>query len=423
MGLDDYSAGVEVGPGGAGPSPDGGPSEGLVGRWGAVVMVIGGAGAGETMAALRDGLGEEPSSGDVVDLLRADPRFGGGSVDLAAAISTPDGLRIFVRGRAEARTEANERVDGAEPVERDLPGARAVWLGLGGPPSRQAHPVIDLRRGIVPGRGLVLYRTTAAPGRSAPAAPAVRPALADPQPPAAPAAPVVPPAPTVPPAPVVPPPPEPPTPPPAQATDPGPGPAERAPSEVRPFAALDWSAPAETRQPLPLADAADGVADVRVSAEQVLGIRCSRNHFNHPRAGYCQVCGISMVHLTHRLEPGPRPTLGFVVFADGATYALDRSYLIGRRPRPASASGLTPIAAQDATQSVSREHGELHLDGWEVHYVDRGSTNGSFVWEADRKAWRRLETGTPLVLASGMTVSVGRMTFVFQAASKAVEGR
>ncbi|MEL6985662.1 MAG: FHA domain-containing protein, partial [Actinomycetota bacterium] len=190
-----------------------------------------------------------------------------------------------------------------------------------------------------------------------------------------------------------------------------------------PFEAVDWGDPVETRQPLPVATRESEPVDARQSADQVLGIRCSRDHFNNPNAGYCQVCGISMIHLTHRLEPGPRPTLGFVVFADGATYAVDRPYLIGRKPQPGPNSGLTALATQDQTQSVSREHAELRLDGWDVHYVDLGSTNGSFVWSPTSQAWMPLRSNEPLTLTSGTTVSVGRMTFVFQGASKAVEGR
>jgi hypothetical protein len=172
-----------------------------------------------------------------------------------------------------------------------------------------------------------------------------------------------------------------------------------------------------------LAESDSDAPEPTAAVEQVMGIRCSRNHFNNPSAGYCQVCGISMVHLTQRLEPGPRPTLGFVVFADGATYAVDRPYLIGRHPRARSESGLTPLAAQDVTQSVSREHAELRLDGWDVHYVDLGSTNGSYRWNPGSNTWDRLEPGTPAVLESGTTISVGRMSFVFQGASKAVGAR
>jgi hypothetical protein len=191
------------------------------------------------------------------------------------------------------------------------------------------------------------------------------------------------------------------------------------------FKAIDWNdaTPVEDRAPLAVQDSTvDGAGESLASTgEQVLGIRCSREHFNNPKAGYCQVCGISMVHLTHRLEPGPRPTLGFMVFADGATYAVDRQYLIGRSPQPRPGGGLTSLQTQDVTQSVSREHAELRLDGWDAYYVDLGSTNGSFLWDAAGRRWDPIQPNTPVELTSGAMVSVGRMTFVFEAASRAIE--
>ncbi len=396
---------------------------GVVGRWPVGVVVVGGDGVAalDLIAALQDGLGHAPTSGDFVALLRSE-QFSAGSIKLAAAVSTPDGVRIFLRGGLEARTEANEIMAGDEPIERDLPSPRALWLGEGTPPTEQAHPVLDLRRGVVRGRGVVVYLPVGADADDD------TNSLGRLPPPDVNAVPLGPP--PIPDGaldrdrtPVAAETPEPtdisePT-----ESDPLPAPDVDTPSdhEVRPFVAVDWTdgdSP-DLREPLPLA-AGDAGSESRVSAEQVMGVRCSRDHFNNPNAGYCQVCGISMVHMTRRLEPGPRPTLGFVVFADGATYAIDRPYLIGRNPGTAD-GGMTPLAAQDSTQSVSREHAELRLDGWDVNYVDLGSTNGSYLWDPRIRQWTPLRPQTPLALRSGMTVSVGRMTFVFQGASKAVE--
>lgn len=405
---------------------------GAVARWDAGVAVAGGDDglALDLMAALQSAVGDAPTSGELIQVLRADSRFNSDRADLAVAVSAPGGLRVFVRGSAEVRTETDELIAGPEPVERDLSDPRAIWMGTGGPPLSQGHPVLDLRRGVVPGRGVVMHRPTswppppadaipgeagaeaqAAPGTVAAAAPApVAEEAIDATNPGQPgsAAPDLPP-----PVPAAPAPPAP----------PGSQPSAGQPVPSGPFEAVDWSDPVETRQPLPVATRESEPVDARQSADQVLGIRCSRDHFNNPNAGYCQVCGISMVHLTHRLEPGPRPTLGFVVFADGATYAVDRPYLIGRKPKPGANSGLTALATQDQTQSVSREHAEFRLDGWDVLYVDLGSTNGSYVWNPTAQAWTPLRPNEPLTLTSGTSVSVGRMTFVFQGASKAVEGR
>ncbi len=398
---------------------------GAVARWDVGVAVAGGEDdlALDLMAALQAALGDEPSSGEIIDVLRSDSRFNSDGVNLAVAVSAPDGLRVFVRGATEVRTETDELIAGPEPVERNLPDPRALWMGTGGPPLSQGHPVLDLRRGIVPGRGVVLHRPMTWPPPPADAQPvaddldgpdaddaidATNPgqvatdAPDQPPPPAAPA-PVALAAPTPP-------------------VPPGEPDAASQPVPSGPFEAVDWADPVETRQPLPVATRAGETVDARESADQVLGIRCSRDHFNNPKAGYCQVCGISMVHLTHRLEPGPRPTLGFVVFADGVTYALDRPYLIGRSPQPTPESGMTALATQDSTQSVSREHARLEFDGWDVVYVDLGSTNGSFLWDVNVGRWNPIAAHSPVVLTSGSTVSVGRMTFVFQGASRSVDG-
>lgn len=379
------------------------PGAGAVGRWPSVVVVAGGdqTEALDLVAELEGALGPEPTAGAVVDLFRSGPRFDTALVDIAAAVSTPEGVRVFVRGAMQVRTETDELIAGPAPVERDLPAATALWLGGGEPPTAQGHPAMDLRRGVVTGEGVVVHKPATQQLRTpipSPASEQVSPRQVEP-PPAPPE--------TI---------------------------ADRAEVVSRPFEAIEWDGPAavETREPLEVlgpesvelaTELAEQLDDEKSDERRVLGIYCSRAHFNNPSAGYCQVCGISMVHLTHRLEPGLRPTLGFVVFADGATYAVDCPYLIGRSPLPSNDSGLTPLPTQDATQSVSREHAQLRLEDWDVTYVDLGSTNGSFLWNAPGRRWDPIQPNVPVVLASGTTVSVGRMTFVFEGASKAVGGQ
>ncbi len=391
------------------------PGVGAVARWASGIVVTGGETpeALDLLSELQNAIGSDPSSGELVELFRTGPRFSTALVDVAAAVSTPDGLRVFVRGDMQIRTETNELLAGPDPVEQDLPDAMALWLGTGNPPTSQGHPVMDLQRGIVTGEGAVIHRRVAIPeptpiaGISAVVVPegAEKAATTIPPPPVALQAP----------APVTP------GPPPAP-----PEPAETKPEPlIRPFEAIDWEGPAsaDNREPLEVLGDSQPAEESASTDDRVLGIHCIRGHFNNPKAGYCQVCGISMVHVTHRLEPGVRPTLGFVVFADGATYAVDRPYLIGRSPQPSPSSGLTPLPTQDATQSVSREHAELRLEEWDVTYTDLGSTNGSFLWNSLTRRWDPIQPRTQVVLESGTTVSVGRMTFVFEGASRAVEAQ
>lgn len=400
-GLDRYTANVVQG-------------DGAVVRWPSGVVLAGGEGTAglDLIARLTAVVGDEPTAGALMDALGSDGDVIPPGASLVAAVTTQNGARVFVRGGAQARTDTNELISGDSPIERDLDTPAALWLGLGDPPTVQGHPAKNLRLGVVSGSGVVLYLSP----KVAPVAPAVQA-----QQPAAP----------TPPAPPVPSPVSAPAPPAAPSSPAGGHGSPAGQESVEPrviegdFKAIDWDGPtpAETREPLAIVEQIEDADGVPVSStgEQVLGIRCSRNHFNNPKAGYCQVCGISMVHLTHRLEPGARPTLGFMVFADGATYAVDRQYLIGRSPEPGAGGGFTPLQTQDATQSVSREHAELRLDGWDVYYADLGSTNGSFLWDANARRWDPIQPNSPVQLTSGTTVSVGRMTFVFEAASRAIE--
>jgi predicted component of type VI protein secretion system len=167
--------------------------------------------------------------------------------------------------------------------------------------------------------------------------------------------------------------------------------------------------------PLPVAGEPTPEPAATPDDDLVSGIMCSREHFNNPSARYCMVCGISMVHLTHRLVEGRRPTLGFAVFDDGATYAFDRPYVIGREPADeADERHAEPLLLDDAERTVSRAHAELRLVGWDVVLRDLGSTNGTFVWNPPARRWDRLEPGQERRLDSGATVSIGRRTFVFE---------
>lgn len=173
--------------------------------------------------------------------------------------------------------------------------------------------------------------------------------------------------------------------------------------------------------PLPLADTpkTSGLSRGELDAGrvEVEGILCQRGHFNNPNAANCMVCGLSMLHLTHNLVLGPRPTLGFIVFDDGSTFGLDRSYVIGREPVPENGTPAELLVLNENNETLSRTHAELRLEGWEVHLLDRGSTNGTYVWDHGFERWNQLAAGEPMGLNSGDTVALGRRTFVFESVS------
>ncbi len=178
--------------------------------------------------------------------------------------------------------------------------------------------------------------------------------------------------------------------------------------------------------PLPIVAAADGNGDgpappaamAQKGRVDVEGILCSRGHFNNPKSSYCMVCGMSLLHLTPHPVVRPRPTLGFIVFDDGASFGLDRSYVIGREPSAGDNPDAEQLVIHDNNDTLSRTHAELRLDGWTVQIVDLGSTNGTYVWDAQNDRWNQLTAGHPIELQSGETVALGRRTFVFESVSR-----
>jgi hypothetical protein len=185
---------------------------------------------------------------------------------------------------------------------------------------------------------------------------------------------------------------------------------------------LIGSSPQADPSPLPLADTpkTGGLSRGELDAGrvEVEGILCQRQHFNNPNAANCMICGLSMLHLTLNLVSGPRPTLGFIVFDDGSTFGLDRSYVIGREPVPTDGSPAELLVLSENNETLSRTHAELRLVDWSVQLLDMGSTNGTYIWDHSFERWNQLSPGQPVDLKSGDTVALGRRTFVFESVSR-----
>jgi len=147
------------------------------------------------------------------------------------------------------------------------------------------------------------------------------------------------------------------------------------------------------------------------------GVSCPNGHLNDPRDSSCRVCGA-------RLEPGapevvgPRPPLGRLTWDNGEVHELSGATLVGREvAADAGVMGgeLAPMVPGGQNDSMSRVHAELRPDGWDVVIVDRGSTNGTFVWDEKTKAWQRLVPGEPQPLRSGTVLAFGERTATFEA--------
>ncbi|MGH9015045.1 MAG: FHA domain-containing protein [Acidimicrobiia bacterium] len=185
---------------------------------------------------------------------------------------------------------------------------------------------------------------------------------------------------------------------------------------------------AEGRAPLPVADRAtadrlglpsveEAPPDSVPGAPLVDGVRCVRDHFNHPYVRYCAVCGIDMGQRTPAVVKGPRPPLGILIIDDGTAFTLDADYVIGREPEldTAVATGRArPLLVASPDRSVSRIHADLRLVGWDVALTDRGSVNGTFVLPPGRAGWSQVPARQSVTLAPRSRVAVGPRTFVYE---------
>jgi hypothetical protein len=437
-----------------------GPGNGVVAAVDGISLLVSGDGSPEQLIELAReavGAGSPPGRGfarRLAALLTGDeadhvPAFG-------ALADAGEGTIVFLHGAVTASTTTPDgeelRLSGAEAstwVDRILPpGTGSVLVALAGTAGGGATP-FELESGVVPGGWLRLVAAPApTPPSAGPSPSMTEPVPAAPAEPAAAAAPPTPPPAPPPPAagpeeeaavapaaPVAAPPPMPPPPAAEQETGPTPTISRTSADEAPPREAEPTAAPAEfesfslvadrtgLRAPLPVeaAPKADGgqpaVEEAGPAVEEVRGILCSRQHFNSPDARYCSICGISMVHQTHDLIRRPRPPLGFLVFDDGSTFTLQGSYVLGREPDTdelVSRDEARPIVLDDPGMTVSRVHAEIRLVEWDVQLIDRGSTNGTHVWDATNGVWERLVPEHPRTVRPGDRGAVGQRIFVYE---------
>ena len=97
----------------------------------------------------------------------------------------------------------------------------------------------------------------------------------------------------------------------------------------------------------------------------------------------------------------------------GRDVALDEAVLSGE---------LAPLVPGGQNDSMSRVHAEVRPSRGDIVVVDRGSTNGTFVWDDAAKAWQRLSPGEPHVVHPGAVLAFGERTATLEAISSAVNG-
>lgn len=146
------------------------------------------------------------------------------------------------------------------------------------------------------------------------------------------------------------------------------------------------AAPARPAAPGPAApgpsgaQGTSGLSPSRADAAQQVtlpGLLCPHGHANAPERQVCTACRLP---LQGPVRPVTRPPLGRVLVSTGGGFVLDRSAIVGRRPRASRVSvAAMPqlITVPSPQQDISRSHLELRLEGWHVLAIDLGTTNGT----------------------------------------------
>ncbi len=385
------------------------PGEGLVGRWGDVLLVIGDADDAVVPLLLRHCEAVAEAGGDGRMLSR---RLAGFLTTyeqelpaFVAAAPVATGLAVFVQGAAQVVVGEEFTVSGAASlawVDRLIPWPVATLTMSAGVATEPGGGPYNLQRGVVPGAGLTLQ------GQSHDAAPvdagqggAEEPAdearhdgtpeevggLDRPEPAFTP------------------------------SPDRWPGQGDEPPAFES--VVMDLNAPEvdeeSPRKPLPVASKVSRQAP-ESKGPVVHGVYCKNNHFNDPGVLFCAVCGINMVQQTPVLTEGPRPPLGVLLLDDGSAFQLDSDYVLGREPMhddDVRAGRLRGIMLSDPDKSVSRAHARIELRQWDVVLIDNSSANGTYVAAEDDPHWTPLPPGTPHSLRSGNRIRLGSRTLVF----------
>lgn len=141
-------------------------------------------------------------------------------------------------------------------------------------------------------------------------------------------------------------------------------------------------------------------------AVMIPGVLCPNGHANSPERRECRACRGPLEQSTRTVQ---RPPLGYVDISTGTRFVLDRSAVIGRRPRASRVSADDVpqlITVPSPQQDISRSHLELRLEGWHVVATDLGTTNGTTLIRPGMEPVR-LRSGEGVVLGEGDQLDLG----------------
>ncbi len=335
----------------------------------------------------------------------------------AVALEEPDGWRVAVRGDLVV-TAADDRVDGAGAstwTERSIRSADDLRIG----DAAAAEPGLPLRDGVAAVARVDLIRQPAAASPAAPGATGARPAAAtEPVQPHSvrevrEAAPEEAPAGVAPePAPAAAAPPAPPAPP-AVPADPPAAPGPKRTGRPRAVA----SAPPPPPPPAPVPDDATPAAgtaalDDDVEATIIRGGAAEAEDdatISLAEARALRAAG-QLPPVAPPLAPPPPPVAaGRLRVSSGQVVLLDRTVILGRRPRSTRASGtdLPHLVALDSPQQdISRNHVEVRAEGDTILATDLHTTNGTTLHRRGAEPVR-LHPGEATVIVPGDVLDLG----------------
>lgn len=113
-------------------------------------------------------------------------------------------------------------------------------------------------------------------------------------------------------------------------------------------------------------------------------------------------------------------SLGAIVFEDGSTFALDRDYVVGRRPekdqrvQSGQAAALTVV---DPDTVLSSAHALLAIHGDGVRLTDLGSLNGTHIAPPGAADWTRLAQFQEVPITPGTRLLFGWTVATFSGTS------
>lgn len=108
-------------------------------------------------------------------------------------------------------------------------------------------------------------------------------------------------------------------------------------------------------------------------------------------------------------SPLPPVSIGQIVVSTGDVYELDRTVIVGRRPRVDRVVGAELpllVSVPSPNRDISRNHVEFRIDRGRVLIVDVGATNGSAIYRSGQPP-HRLGLNEAIVAYDGDVVSLG----------------